>query len=389
MRLIQVKEGTTTLIVPDFSEYARKGSYDPSRATVFYNPKMEFSRDIGVMVLREITSKKSNLVICDPLAGVGARGIRYAKEVKGVNNCTINDLNKFAIPIIAQNVKINNLENIVKIECKDANLLLIEHSKHDERFDFIDLDPFGSPINFLDASIRAIKNEGVLAVTATDTAPLCGVYQKACFRKYGAISIKTEFCHEIGLRVLLGSIVQASIKHDFGIDVMLSYSVDHYFRAYVKLNLGARKADFSASLLGYVFYCEKCGWRDSALLNERIINECPNCSSEIRRAGPLWLGKIVNKEFLTSMSNQNTLEFNTHKRIEKLINLLIEESEMPVTYFLVDKICSRLKISPPPISSIIEKLKEAGFKASRTHFNPKGFKTDAPLDVVMKILRGQ
>lgn len=389
MRLIQVKEGTTTLVVPDFSEYARKGSYDPSRATVFYNPKMEFSRDIGVMVLREIANKKSGLVICDPLAGVGARGVRYAKEVKGVSNCVVNDLNKLAIPIIAQNVKINNLEGIVKIECKDANLLLMEHSKRGERFDFVDLDPFGSPINFLDASIRAIKDEGVLAVTATDTAPLCGVYQKACFRKYGAMPIKTEFCHEVGLRILLGSIVQACIKHDFGIDVLLSYSVDHYFRAYVKLDLGAKKADSSASLLGYIFYCEKCGWRGSAFLNERIVNECPNCSLEVKRAGPLWLGKIVNKEFLSSMSNQSISEFNTRKRIEKLMNLLIEESDMPIAYFLVDKICSRMKISPPPISFVIEKLKEIGFRASRTHFNPKGFKTDAPLEIIMKILRKQ
>lgn len=376
-------------MVPDFSEYARRGSYDPSRATVFYNPKMEFSRDLGVMVLREVAKKRNNLVICDPLAGVGARGIRYAREVEGVEICIINDLNKLAIPIIAQNVKLNGLENLVKIECKDANLLLIEHSKRNERFDFIDLDPFGSPVDFLDASIRAIKNRGILAVTATDTAPLCGVYQKACFRKYGATSVKTEFCHEIGLRILLGSIVQASIRHDFGVDVLLSYSVDHYFRAYVKLDLGAKKADSSASFLGYVFYCERCGWRGSASLNEHIINECPHCSSEIKRAGPLWLGKTVDREFLTSMRDQNISEFNTHKRIEKLMNLLIEESEMPIAYFLVDRICSRMRISPPPISSIIEKLKEAGFKASRTHFNPKGFKTDAPLDVIMETLRRQ
>ncbi|MCX8169694.1 MAG: RsmD family RNA methyltransferase, partial [Candidatus Methanomethyliaceae archaeon] len=197
MRLIKVKEGTTILLVPDFSEYYRKGSYDPSRATVFYNPKMEFSRDIGVMVLREIAKNRSNLLICDPLAGIGARGIRYTKEVEGISKCIINDINKSAIPIIMENIKINNLENI-KVECKDANLLLIEHSKRGERFDFIDLDPFGSPVNFFEASIRALKNGGILAFTATDTAPLCGVHQKACFRKYGAISFKTEFCHEVG-----------------------------------------------------------------------------------------------------------------------------------------------------------------------------------------------
>lgn len=386
MRLIKVKEGTTTLIVPDFSEYYRKGSYDPSRATVFYNPKMEFSRDIGVMVLREFAKNKSNLLICDPLAGVGARGIRYAKEVKGISKCIVNDINKNATSIIMENVKINNLENIVEVKCKDANLLLIEHSKKGERFDFIDLDPFGSPVNFFDTSIRALKNEGVLAFTATDTAPLCGVYQKACLRKYGALSSRTEFCHETGLRILLGSFVQASIRHDFGVEVLLSYSVDHYFRAYIRLDLGAKKADASASLLGYIFYCEKCGWRDTVYLDGRIINECPNCLIEVKRLGPLWLGKIANKEFLTSINNQSILEFNTNRRIKKLMNLLIEECEMPATYFLVDRICSRLKISPPPISYIIEKLKEMGYKASRTHFNSKGLKTEAPMKIIAEIL---
>ncbi|MBC7113869.1 MAG: tRNA (guanine(10)-N(2))-dimethyltransferase, partial [Candidatus Methanomethyliales bacterium] len=57
MRLIEIKEGKTCLFVPDFTEYARKGAYDPSRAPVFYNPKMEFSRDLAVLALRSYVKK--------------------------------------------------------------------------------------------------------------------------------------------------------------------------------------------------------------------------------------------------------------------------------------------------------------------------------------------
>ena len=38
-----------------------------------------------------------------------------------------------------------------------------------EAFQWIDLDPFGSPMPFLDGAIQAIGRRGVLAVTATDT----------------------------------------------------------------------------------------------------------------------------------------------------------------------------------------------------------------------------
>jgi tRNA (guanine26-N2/guanine27-N2)-dimethyltransferase len=38
---------------------------------------------------------------------------------------------------------------------------------------------------------------------------------------------------------------------------------------------------------------------------------------------------------------------------------------------------SILKISPPSINFICEKLREKGYYAVRTHFSPTGFKTNA------------
>ncbi|MDH5811645.1 MAG: tRNA (guanine(10)-N(2))-dimethyltransferase [Candidatus Methanomethylicaceae archaeon] len=385
MRLIEIREGKTSLRVPDFAEYARKGAYDPSRAPVFYNPKMEFSRDLAVLALKSYINKiNHNVTVCDPLAGVGVRGIRYAKEVDGVEKSVVGDLNKDAIPIILENVKINGLEEKVEVEHKDANLLLTTHSEPGKRFDFVDLDPFGTPIPFLDSAIRAIKNKGVVALTATDTAPLCGVYVKPCLRKYGAFPLRGEICHEVGLRILIGSAVFASIREDFGVVVLLSYSVDHYFRAYLQLDLGAKKADSSASLLGYLLYCPNCSWRDTVPLSGAVITSCPSCQRPLKRAGPLWCGPLADRRFLQSMMEQDLSSLNTKKRIEKMLNLLIEESGMPPTYYSVDSLSSKLKRGPPPVSLIVQRLKEIGYAASPTHFNPKAFKTNAPLEIIMK-----
>ena len=68
------------------------------------------------------------------------------------------------------------------------------------RFDVIDLDPYGSPTPFLDAAVQSVADGGLLCITATDMAVLCGNTPETCYTKYGAISLKTKACHEFALR---------------------------------------------------------------------------------------------------------------------------------------------------------------------------------------------
>ena len=128
----------------------------------------------------------------------------------------------------------------------DANALM--HSQH---FGYIDIDPFGTPMPFIDAAIQSIKNKGVLGITATDTAPLCGAHKAACIRRYKARPIRGSQCHEIGLRILLGYIAREAIKHDAGIRPLLCYYMDHYFRVYVQIIRGARRADKALEEIGF------------------------------------------------------------------------------------------------------------------------------------------
>ena len=61
----------------------------------------------------------------------------------------------------------------------------------EKRYNVIDVDPYGSPTRFLDSAVRALKNGGLIALTATDMAVLCGVKALVCTRKYFGKPLRT------------------------------------------------------------------------------------------------------------------------------------------------------------------------------------------------------
>ena len=63
----------------------------------------------------------------------------------------------------------------------------------------------------------------------------------------------------------------------------------------------------------------------------------------------------------------------------------VELDEQPF-YYTIDEVGSALKISPPPMSRILERLFQEGFEASRTSFRPTGFKTNASMEEIKKLL---
>ncbi len=344
---------------------------------------MEFSRDMAVLALKAFAPvRDAPLTICDPLAGLGARGIRYAKEVPNVSKVVMGDLNSEALPVIRRNVSLNGAESLVDVFERDANLLLTEHAEPGRRFDFIDLDPFGPPSPFIDSAVRALKNRGILAITATDTAPLCGVHAKACIRKYGAIPLHSDFCHEVGLRIMIATAVREALKYDLAVEALLSYSVDHYFRSYLKLTLGAKKADASAAMLGYIASCVACGWRASYSLSAIPPTSCARCGTTIRRGGPLWLGPLSSDQFIGQVQSQSMDNLNTGTRIKKMLATLLTENALPPSYYVIDNICSRLKRDVPGLEETMNALRAKGFASSPTHFHPKAIKTDAPISAI-------
>ncbi|MGE5637627.1 MAG: tRNA (guanine(10)-N(2))-dimethyltransferase, partial [Chloroflexota bacterium] len=279
----EIREGKVRVIVPKLKAYVTEPSeYAPSKAPVFYNPVMELNRDISVLAFQAYQRKRnSEIKICEPLTSSGIRGIRYATEIQGVNKVHINDINTRAIELAKRNVELNNLQTKIVISHKDANCLLSCHGKPRQRFDVVDLDPFGTPAPYMDSAIRALRNDGLLALTATDLACLCGVHSKACIRKYGGRPLRTEYCHELAVRLLIGCTVELAAKHDIGIHVIFCHSTDHYVRVYMEIMYGAKRADESLRNMGYILHCFNCLHREPtiSLFNKNM--KCPECGLQL------------------------------------------------------------------------------------------------------------
>jgi tRNA (guanine26-N2/guanine27-N2)-dimethyltransferase len=60
---------------------------------------------------------------------------------------------------------------------------------------------------------------------------------------------------------------------------------------------------------------------------------------------------------------------------------------MPPTYYTVDQISSKLKVKTPSLEKIKSIISEEGYRFSRTHFDPKGFKTDMESSYLIELLK--
>jgi len=387
-----IEEGKVKILVPKLKAFIKSPSdYAPSKAPVFYNPVMELNRDIAVLALQTYQKMVNREIsVCEPLAGCGIRGIRFATEVKGVEKVLINDINEKASQLARHNVHMNRLGKRVTVKNEDANFLLAHYGAPRKRFDAIDIDPFGSPVPYLDSAIRALRNGGLLALTATDMAPLCGVHPKACIRKYGGKPLRTEYCHELAVRLLAGCLATTAAKHDIGISVVFSHSTNHYIRIYATTKYGAKKADESIKNIGYILHCFNCFHRETTKEHFTIEHsgKCSECGSKMSTAGPLWLGKISDAEFCQLIEKEaNKRKFKLGERIGKILTLIKSETETPITYYVVDKLCDALTLPVPAVKKILNALEKEGFPAFLTHFNPKGVKSNVPAMKIKEILR--
>lgn len=209
----QIIEGKAVVKVPKEEKISKE-------LPVFYNPVMKLNRDISVLILQNVVNKKMQIGL--PLSGTGVRGVRLLKELNKskIKEVCFNDVNPKAVKIIKQNLKLNKVRG--KVFSKDANLFLLES----HGFDYIDIDPFGSPNFLLDSAVKRLSRGGILAVTATDAGGLAGSFPKACLRKYWAKSVRNSTMHENGLRILIRKVQLIGAEHDKALIPIFSYFKD-------------------------------------------------------------------------------------------------------------------------------------------------------------------
>ena len=374
-----VEEGLTKIQFPEFDKIS-------SDAPVFYNPHMELNRDISILALQTFQKQADrDINICDLFGGSGIRGVRYKNEIDGVGHVFINDISETANEYERHNVELNNLKDI-EIFQHDASMFL---RMHRGEFDVIDIDPFGTPSPFLDSAGYCSRRNSLLCVTATDTSALCGTYKEPCIRKYNAKPYKSEYCHETGIRILAGFVALTLAKYSKSIEVKLSHSTEHYMRSYIEVKKGSKKSDECLKNIGYISHCKHCLYREENKgLATSTPDICPECGEKLIQAGPLWLGEIQNEEFISKMIEESeNKKLNTKEDVLKLLESCRIEAESPATFYDVHKICKILKISAPKLDLVFGNLEKEGFEAVKTHFNPLGIKTNAPLKKIKEIIK--
>ncbi|MDH3278910.1 MAG: tRNA (guanine-N1)-methyltransferase [Nitrosopumilus sp.] len=370
----EIIEGKTKLLVPKKSLTEKV----PPKKPAFFNPKAKLNRDFSIIAYAAFLKNfKGPKIFLEGLSGIGARGLRVGNELK-MEKVVINDLNPSALKMAQQSSNLNNLKNIEFSE-KEVCRFLSKYSKKGERGSIIDIDPFGSPAAFFDCGIRATMHGGILSTAATDLQVLNGLFQSACKRKYGGIPVRTEYGNELAIRLILGCLRGVAGRLGVKFIPLFVESEMHYYRTYVKV---LNRPDQEENI-GYIIHCKNCGHRKISLEQEQ---ECNLCNQKISMAGPLWIGKIFDREFIQNMILEIP-NLQVDKICGKILVKCLAESEMPGTYFTLDEIASKMKSSPPKLENAILNLQKNNFLASITSFNPTGFRTNANMNEIIEIFQ--
>ncbi|MFA5862642.1 MAG: hypothetical protein WDA16_13200, partial [Candidatus Thermoplasmatota archaeon] len=198
---VEVVEGKARLLLPPGPRdergpgrkprVGRTAAQDPlpvlPSPQVFYNPAMALNRDVSSLTLA--ARAQEGWTVLDGLAASGVRGLRYALEAGVRIQLESNDWNPVATKLIERNAERNGVD--AHVTTRNLAALL-----HESVWNMVDIDPFGSPAPFLDGATRAVRDRGMLGLTATDATALAGVYPNVCRRRYLATPLHGELGHE-------------------------------------------------------------------------------------------------------------------------------------------------------------------------------------------------
>lgn len=345
------------------------------------------------------------LRVLEGLAASGLRSVRFACEVPGLQSVVANDFSASAVELIRRNIQFNGVEHLVTASYSDARMLMYNRMGKHDRFDVIDLDPYGSPSMFLDAAVQSVGDGGLLCVTCTDMAVLAGNSGETCYAKYGSISLKSRFCHEMALRILLHSLDLRANCYQRYIVPLLCVSADFYIRVFVRVFTGQAKVKMSASKQAMVYNCVGCGtyhlqrigravahgnnMKFSAGTGPPVGTSCEFCQQKHQVGGPVWAEPLHDITFVQKVLDaleRNPKRFKTSDRIEGMLSMVTEELNIPL-YYTLDNLSSTVRCSTPSLLQFRSALLHAGYKVSLSHACQNAIKTDAPPSVIWDIMR--
>lgn len=351
--------------------------------------------------------ESGGLRILEALAASGLRSIRYGLEIPKAASVVANDISPEAFEAMKRNIAHNSVGDKVFPSCEDASMLMYSHrSPPNKRFDVVDLDPYGSPSQFLDSAIQAVADGGLLCVTCTDMSVLCGNTPETCHSKYGSISLKARYCHEMALRIVLSSLESHANRYYRYIVPLLSCSVDFYMRTFIQVFSSPSEVKRSSSKLSMVYHCIGCGSYHLQPLSKRVENGsmrkyppsigppvgklCEHCGSSFRLGGPIWSEPIHEPTFVAGLLEAVTASaqsYGTGDRIKGMLSVISEELHDVPLFHVLDELCVILHCDSLKMLALRSAIMDRGYRVSLSHTNANAVKTDAPHGVVWDIMR--
>jgi len=294
-------------------------------------------------------------------AATGVRALRLLREGGAFDRFVLTEANDVAAGVAARNAA---RCPGARVECRDGRT-----PPDGGPFDYVDIDPYGSPTPFVPSAFDALADAGVLAVTATDMMVLAGVQRGACERRYGGRPIRGRLGPEGGLRILLAYLAREARSRRRVIRPLLAYCRDHYVRAYVEVVPAPE-----GSTPDPVGTIDTGAWSGPPLGDRGPY-------------GPLWLGPLFDRTLVGAL----TVPPAAARPLEtaRLVTRLGEEvdADRPF-YYESNRLARDLHLGrPAAVRGLLDALRSRGFHAARTHARPEGFRTDAPRAVVEAIAR--
>jgi tRNA (guanine26-N2/guanine27-N2)-dimethyltransferase len=347
---------------------------------VFYNPQMIHCRDVFISLLRQSIQPIRSIGLCMEASGI--RTARIASELctthPNFSQTTIyaNDADERAtntIHSLLQTLVKQSLcsKTVVQKKIKISQLDATQFFLAQEGLDVIDIDPYGSPIYWIETACQKISRDGILCVTATDLAPLCGTNPFACKRKYGATPIRNHLQHEFAIRILCAAIQKRAMLYDRACIPILCYTKDHYARLYFRVKKSKAECDALYAQITHAKYTNS---------GELLVG-----TGDI---GPFYSGLLRNTDYLDWKKAfgelQKTYNDSWHTHILEELDCvgLYEVSHMHKLYGIPAGIRHE-----PSFEQLKQRLTKYTF--TRTIFHTRGFKTNAPFKAVVQAFKQQ
>ncbi len=420
------REGRTLTRLSDAPNSGRSGPVSRRSGGVFLNPAMSGSRTRSVLLLDYAMDSgmlgQGTVYALDGLSASGLRARRWLNELPGDKakrlDVTISDLDSEALAWAMRSHEEfppKHGHGELSSSMGDLRKVVLAHGRH-----WVDIDPFGSPLPFLDVALQSLARSGVIEVSATDTAALTGSSRGAMLRRYGSRVRTDGLAHDSALRVMMGNLARGAARHDRCLEPLLSIWDSHHLRVSSRVMRSRDGANMVEDQLGWRVHSptekEVVASVESGLQPDLSMDKLPmTCllplSFPIERrdpriSGPLWIGSLGSQEAMSSMTEEKALmlcvpdyeegdvsgwsekDFEMEKRrtLRAIRNIEGESCVIDSAHhILVDDLSSWLEIgSPPSPTLMVEELRGMGYKASLAHYGKPSFRTNASWDDIVE-----